>query len=504
MAQSVSVSVSAQAPSNKRPARDLPLPALPFRLVMRPLFYALFLASLMFTILAALPVRLFIPLGGSQLRETDILLLAFVALWIAGLCFLPTWPRRPQHKLVWVLVLVLLCPVATGLASGKALAVVLRDFRTPAFFLAILPMLTVIRTYRDLERLMRFMTIVATISLLAGFVLWVKAPPAEGEPFRVGIASTLPLVVWQLFLCVGLISFEKKARLRRFAWAYVLLALVFIFVANDIRSMYVGVVGALVFASVAALFGGRQLRVRRRIMELATGVIFVSGLLGALFLSVDYWGRGIQEMVKADLRLRRLYSLVDPTLGGELFVGFGGTNRDDRLLGLTYGFELGARNAGFGLGYGDNPFVDLDPALIDVLVRRNALEGMPGNTVENMLFVHNSYGWAFGRLGLWFALAYFGIVVRLCWRAWKAMLRTDSEPLRIILLGTLANVVYILLLGFGGAAFFDYTGQGLVPWLVCVTVLIRATFLANAASARTVSSRPTMLTALRRAAMARS
>jgi len=157
------------------------------------------------------------------------------------------------------------------------------------------------------------------------------------------------------------------------------------------------------------------------------------------------------------------------------------TNVGNRLLGVSYGFDLGVRNNGLGLGYGDNDFVDLDEVTINSLIAANNLAGNPGNTVENLLFTHNSYGWAMGRLGIWLALAYFALILRISFKAWKAMLKTSSVYFRAILFGTLAFVVYILLLGFGGGAFFDYTGQGLILWLVCIAVLIQATKLARRA-----------------------
>jgi hypothetical protein len=193
-------------------------------------------------------------------------------------------------------------------------------------------------------------------------------------------------------------------------------------------------------------------------------------------------------LVLQDTRFRRLYSLIDPTEGGVVDVT-GGSNRDDRLLGASYGFNLGARNLGFGLGYGDNDFVDLDDTVIANLISRNSLAGNPGNVVENLLLFHNSYGWAFGRLGVWLACGFFTCVGLLLFQAWKATLTTPSIPLRILLLGTSSSVVSLLVLGFGGGAFFDYTGRGLVTWLVCLAVLIRGTELAREAG-RAVIGRP--------------
>lgn len=74
---------------------------------------------------------------------------------------------------------------------------------------------------------------------------------------------------------------------------------------------------------------------------------------------------------------------------------------------------------------------------------------------------------------------FFAILPMLAVQKTDADLRRLFRVLvRVILLGTLAQVVYTLLVGFGGGSFFDYTGQGLVLWLVCLTLLVRTTDLA--------------------------
>jgi hypothetical protein len=282
-----------------------------------------------------------------------------------------------------------------------------------------------------------------------------------------------------MFISLSLLIFNVgTSRLRALAKAYVLLALILVFFAHDSRSLYGGVIGGLAFIAGTAFFFGRRVRINAPIRLVAAFFILLVVMGGTLLVLAPRWPASITSVVLEDMRLRRAYSLIDPTLGGTLVVGTEGTNRDDRLLGLTYGLELGWRNSGLGLGYGDNDYVDLESDSIAILIARNRLEGQSGNTVENMLFTHNSYGWAFGRLGFWLASAYFFAIGLLWRRGWHAAVRTDSEPLRVILLGTLAFVVHMLLLGFGGGAFFDYTGQGLITWLVCLAVLVRATQLA--------------------------
>jgi hypothetical protein len=451
------------------------------RRAMKVVFYTLFTTSMMLTLLWQSPVRLTIQIGASQLRETDLLLTVFLAIWLVEWLVRTQPSARLEHGPVYLLIGVLVIPIVTGLASGKGVGIVLRDCRTTLFYLAILPMLGVLRTYRDLRQFVRFMLLLGVPTLIAGYVhWWVANDTARPEAYRFGIDTADEILVWLMLLAAGVILIKRNdAGLRRLAWLYIAATLVFVFGANDIRSLYGGVLAAFVFMLSIAVVSGRRFGVRMPMRRLAITVTAFAILLSLCTAAAVELIPGTTSLILKDMRLRRLYSVLDPTLQGTVDVGDHDTNRDDRLLGATYGLKLGWRNYGFGLGYGDNNFVDLDEDRIQRLKQRNFLEGNPGNTVENLLFTHNSFGWAFGRLGLWPALAYFGIVLLLCERGRRAMLRTQSEGLRAMLMGTIATVVYMLVQGFGGGSFFDYTGQSLIPWLACLTFLIRATELAR-------------------------
>jgi hypothetical protein len=457
--------------------------ALLYRQLMSGLFHALFLTSVLLTLIQSLPPVAAIHFGSSQLREVDLLMLPFVGLWVSYGLLSGRWRYYRSHALIYALLIILVVPVFTGLAAGKSLPTVLRDVRTPVFFLSILPMLSVLATEQDLRRFLRFIAIVGGLTLLAGYVAWWRhAPIAEDEAYRFGIASALNLNIWLLLLSVARLGLgHQNATGRRRAWSYVIFSVVFIFFANDIRSVYVGVLGASALLTVM-LVALAPAWVRTTIV-LGAGSLVVAGVVGfglVKLLDVD-----LNNLVLQDMRLRRLYSLIDTSVGGTVDIS-GGTNRDDRLLGFTYGFELGRRAGGMGVGYGDNPFVDLPQETIDNLVQRDHLEGHPGNVIENLLMVHNSYGWAFGRLGLWPGAAFFLVLLFMAARGWRAVRRTNVLFLKVVLTGSLAFMTYMLLLGFGGGAFFDYTGEGLITWLVCLAVVTRATALAR----RRPSSRP--------------
>lgn len=457
-------------------------PAGLYRATMRFLFYSLFLVSLMLTFVHLSPIRLVIPFGTSQLREVDILYLAFIGLWVIGVLLRGKLRHHRTYRLLYLLILVLVLPMFTGLASGKSFVVVLRDFRTPLFFLGILPMLDVLRTYADLRGLVRFMVVIGIFSLLVGIVWWLIGSRSDYIAvgyYRFGISSALSLNVWLIFLAIALASSAEAApSLRKWAWVYVFLGMGFVFFANDARSIYVGVLGGLLFLGVVLNLKRHSLQSKRSVQQFSLVILCLFALLGPLLLLAISFGLDFQAMVLQDMRLARLYSLFEPAQGftSDSYIG---SNVGSRLLGVSYGFDLGTRNGGLGMGYGDNVFVDLDDRIIRFLVDTNYLAGNPGNTIENLLFTHNSYGWAFGRLGLWLALSYFALILRISFQAWKAMLKTSLVPLRVILLGTLTFVLYVLLLGFGGGGFFDYTGQGLITWLVCLAVLIRGVVLAQ-------------------------
>jgi len=450
---------------------------------MRLNLYLLILSSVLFSLVHSSPIRLIIPFGASEIREVDILMLCLIGLWSIRLCL----RRNPQQdhapKLLYGLVLLLGFPLLTGIIFGKTFGTVLRDARTPLFYLGILPMLYVFKAHDDLRGLIRLIILVGVLSLVAGLIAWFRGGAYElGSVHRYGIESTLTLTVWLIFFAIACVGLEGTGSfLRKLAWTYIGFGLAFMFMGNDIRSYFVGILGALLFIAIVLYWRGRHLMARpsiRRTTALAVG------LFATLMLVISFacgLGMNLQTFALQDMRLTRLYSLLDPTVGGAIDYGTGGNNRDDRLLAAVYGLKLGTRNFGLGLGYGDNDFVDLEEGQILDLLRRSQIEGNPGNTVENLLLTHNSYAWAFGRLGLWCALAYFGMVICFFYRGWRAMHRTQSKFLRMILFATLACVVFMLLLGFGGGGFFDYTGQGLILWLVILAVLVRATSLAQQA-----------------------
>ena len=435
----------------------------------------------MLTLVALSPIRGIIPIGSSELREVDIIMLAFVSLWAVKIGYRGTIRRQ---RVVYLLILILVLPAFIGLVvSGKPFVIVLRDVRTPLFFLSILPMLDILRTHADFRRLIHFMVVIGIFSLLVGIAWWLIGSNSGNVgvgQYRFGIGSALSLIVWLVFLAIAFVSFGKpSSSQRKWAWGWIISGIGFIFFANDIRSVYLGVLGGLLFlGGVVFLSEFVHLKIRHSIKQIVFTlfcfcVLLVLSILFAVSLGLDF-----QTLAAKDMRLSRLYSLVTPfSEASDDF--YTGTNAGNRLLGVSYGFDLGIRNGGLGLGYGDNDFVDLDERTVSTLIAANNLAGNPGNTVENLLFTHNSYGWAMGRLGLWLALAYFALILRISFKAWKAMLKTSSVYFRAILFGTLAFVVYILLLGFGGGAFFDYTGQGLILWLVCIAVLIQATKLAQ-------------------------
>ena len=460
-----------------RPRRAVPRT---YRRLMRFLLCSLLLTSILADVLPAVPM---IQFGSSQLRAADLFLLAFVGLWTIQGVVGGRMSVVRSHTLIYGLLVVLIVPVFTGLLAGKSVLTVLRDVRTPVFFLAILPIVRLLRSEREVDWLVRFMTAVSAGTLLYGYIAWSRhVPSGEDVPYRFGIGSALNLNVWVMFLCLGRLAFNgAPGRARRLAWLYAAATLVFVFFGNDIRSVYVGVMGGLaVFSALLGIFG--PLRLRLAIVASAVAVLLVAVLGSGLAVVLQASGVDLRDLALRDMRLRRLYSLIDPTIAGTVDVS-GSTNRDDRVLGFVYGYALGRRHGGLGLGYGDNPFVDLPQETIDNLTLRDRLEGHPGNAVENLLLYHNSYGWALGRLGLWAATGYFLLVLLMAARALGAMSRTRSPALRSVLAGSLAFTTYMLLFGFGGGGFFDYTGQALVTWLVCLAVLTRA-----AALARTVRS----------------
>ena len=138
--------------SNPRPRRVLrPQRFVLHRRVITMLFYLLAASSLLHSVVLASPVRFTVVLGSSQLREVDLLMVGLVGVWFVD-GFLTRFSSNYRFGALYLLLVVLLLPIVTGLAAGKAVGTVLRDCRTPLFFASLLPMLDVLRTPQDLER----------------------------------------------------------------------------------------------------------------------------------------------------------------------------------------------------------------------------------------------------------------------------------------------------------------------------------------------------------------
>ena len=481
MATTSSREMAAELPSSSayriRAASD------PLHRLLRWLFYALFCLGLIWLLVDTWSVRLVIKFGSSQLREIDFVVLAFLGVWAVRVVLRGQVLRAGMNWPLFGLLFLLLMPVSIGLAVGKPVTTVLRDVRVPIYYATILPMLAVLCTYGDLRRLQRFVVIVGLLSMGTSIGSWLVGrftSAAQSEIQRNGIASLNAIGVWLLFIAVAsLFIGDFRPPVKRWAGVVLGLGLIQTYVANDIRSSYVGVTAGLLFFVVAPWLWHQRSRsaavLRKR--SLRWGII-VCGLLLALTsligLSIAWSGLEIRDIIANNMTLRRFYSLIDPTIET-----LGSQNREDRLLAVSYGLELGLSNYGLSFGYGDNSFVNLDSDQIFGLIRRNRLEDNPGNVVEGLLFFHNAYGWAFGRLGFWVAVLYFLIVLAIIVRAWRAAWKTRLVELRVFLFATLAFAIYILVSGFGGGGFFDYFGPGMIFWLIALAVLLRGTALAK-------------------------
>ena len=172
------------------------------------------------------------------------------------------------------------------------------------------------------------------------------------------------------------------------------------------------------------------------------------------------------EISKSNNVVRRLYSLYNPKVDE---MGF--ANREDRMLAVSYAYDLATVNYGLGYGYGDNTFVKLDDEETRRIITGNEIADNPGNLIEGLLLFHNSYAWSLARLGLWLSIIFFIAILKLILRAHKVIYENENQFDRLVLSGSVAFAIYTLVSGFGGGGFFDYMGTGMVPWLFCLAIL---------------------------------
>lgn len=435
---------------------------------MKTLVYLLIMLSLL-----AVPLKsVSLPIGewaSSHLRLTDF---AVFALFAGATPHLLLARRRVRVPLsLWGIVAAVTVPSFIGLTVGKG-AAIFRDLRTPLYYTAAILMVYAFRSYRSIRS---FHIVIVVAGLLSVVVSAIEVAHAfrsigwaafEGSR-RLGTSMATASALMMAALLALLLFSDVRGWQRAGAHLLVIASLVQIFVLNDARSLYLAAAVIFGFLTATAAFINRNLINPRRRFTIRLSIIGVCVVI--VFTTAGFWITGIptESLYRVTL-LRRVAGLITPELDVK-----GAANRSDRILALSYGLNLAMRNGGLGMGYGDNDFVDLQPNVIDQLVIRNQLEGNPGNVVEGLLFFHNAYGWALGRLGLWCSIAYFGFVAALLTKAYRVALRSESAAVRSSLLGAIAFALYTLVVGAGGGGFVDYFGPGMVVWIAVLAFIAR-------------------------------
>ena len=186
-----------------------------FKRLEQTLFYALLIVAVFWTVIVSLPIHLAISLGGSEMREPDLLVLCLLGVWLVARLLRTNYVLQKTRSnalngslavvpmtsvLIGLVVVVLMLPVVIGLLNDKSPITVLRDFRVPMYYALLLPMSDVLETKTDLQRFVRFIFGLGTIVLLINLVMWALKIETDWAGFgavvgedivtRYGIASS--------------------------------------------------------------------------------------------------------------------------------------------------------------------------------------------------------------------------------------------------------------------------------------------------------------------------
>lgn len=404
----------------------------------------------------------------SQVRPLDMAVVSLIGVWTL-LRLLGRVGQSP--RLVWILGVLLTLPVLTAVAAGKSFFLIARDVRTPMFHIVIAALGAAVRRERDVRRLWGYIGSVAGLGFVLSATAWFVAlrsgafEAAEGYR-RYGVASLNAASALFLAFCVAMTLFGTAAMRYRLASSLVAaLLLVQMCVFNDSRSQYVATAVLIAFLiGASAMMPQRRVLLKRR-MFVRLGIMLGAVAIVAIAVLI---GLGVPMIGRDNYAVKRIRGLVDPAVDPG-----SSTNRQDRLNALTYGWHLGTKKSGFGLGYGDNPFTELPQHEADELLMRNNFQNKPGNAVEGLLLFHNAYAWALGRLGLWVAIGYFIVIALILVRGYKAAQHTGGLC-QISVLAAIAFAMFCLAQGFGGGVFFDYFGPGVIPWSLALAIVAQA------------------------------
>ncbi len=387
-----------------------------------------------------------IPIFGGALKVTDLILLATLGAWLARAA-LRNWRVTLPSTATTALVLlgIFFAVLSILVADGSPTTLALFELRPLLSYLLVFPIVTGIRSLREIELGVGFYLAAASMACL--ITVW-RYVHGEGEAASytngairiidsVLLVSALLAVIWTAVL----LPTARKALTITALSALAMLSLAALFFTFQ-RTAWVALLVALGLLLLPVARGMRLRLVMRVIPVLVAALV-------AVFVVNAIASRSTRDPLHS--ALTRLTSVAD------FSKDVSGRYRIDEWKAAGAAIE---RHPLSGIGLG-NTITFWSPMY-------SPTTHMNGGMTTTW-YIHNSYVWFALKLGLVGALVFVALLLLQVKRAWSILRVTVDIRRRRLVLGALATLVALLLMSLAGP---HLNGDSSTPYIAAVIALI--------------------------------
>ncbi len=393
-----------------------------------------------------------LPLGGGNLKVTDVLLVLTLGAWIAGRSTQPArfpLPSRSVSALVLLMLAFAIVGVVTAHEMGSSFKLSLLELRPLLSYLLVFPLVSGVRSWRDFERGLTVVFVAAAASACVAIVLYVNgnggAATFTGGALRIQSTVYLaPLIA--LVWAPVVIAYARSGRTRAAALGLAVLAFAGVYFTFS-RGASVALIAVLPI--VIVMLPPRR---RRRALRWLVALLAVAVCGIVAFNAVS--AHGVANPLAAGLkRFQSVGALHGDVSSRYRFAEWSEAARQIEhhpLAGIGLGNSITFTNPMFSSDY-------------------NAY----GYTFSTY-YIHNSYIWFALKLGLLAALVFVVLLGRVCWLAYRGYRDAFDPRARMVLLATLGSLVAVLILSLTGPHLtVDNATPVVVGLVACVEIARR-------------------------------
>ncbi|MBC8232622.1 hypothetical protein H8E77_23995 [bacterium] len=394
--------------------------------------YILLISSVFFHPLDAYQL----PIGGSNIRFLDILVVMFLIAWVIRLLFTKEYRtsfKSPANKFLYAVIGILCVFLIIGIIKRRNLITVLRDARAITYYSSAFVIAYIIQNHKQLKKMVKFLIVLSVFSLCYYYLMRALNKPFESGLSTVtlttesytrsfGFYSTWPYFAFSFFIIITSLLLNKLQLIRRLALWSLAIAFLFALLLILLRMYFLGLLSGSFLLFFLLWYEGKRTFIVKSLIASSAVII----ILFSLYTTSKY------NLMHHPI-VERYLSIFTPSISTRAAM----VTRQDRFEAILY-FTRSERNPIFvGEGFGDT---------VRDLERRH-------------LLWHSSLGWAFYRLGIIpsivFYLALGGILLRTIIRSQNIM----NAELKSIYYGFMCSFLFLLAISSTSGVLFDKVNE---------------------------------------------